>query len=240
MFSKTTNANFKVFGDITYEDLNFANGHLHTLRNKNILSLKLTTSDNTYIRVNKGVVMILVSRDGIDIQSFIINRKLKLKKDVYFNFISVSDESEVSIICDEYVLPLMYLEEGYTYSAISPLLNIAEIYTKFYQEKGVNYTFPGETHPYWELTYVDKGILSTNVGGTDYELKQGDLIFYAPQQFHTQSTLDKNSSSYLTINFNMDFNHNELLCNKVFNIKREAYNVINSLIHELSSDNIYS
>lgn len=240
MFSKTTNPNFKIFGDITYEDLDFSNSKSYSIRNKSIYELKITTSESTYIHVNKGVVMILLSKDGENIESYIINRNLHLKKGVYFNFISISDESEIKILHGYDLLPTKKLEEDYSYSTISPLLNITEIYTKFYQEKGFNYNFLGETHPYWELTYVDKGILSTTVDGVEYELKQGDLIFYAPLQFHTQSTLDKSSSSYLTINFKMDFNHNELLCNKVFNVKRESYNAVKNLIEELSSDDIYS
>lgn len=240
MFNKTTNPSFKDFGNITYEELDLTNSTSFNFNNKSIKNFKLTTTDSTTIHVTKGVVMILVSLDINNIKSFIINRDLKIKKDVYFNFISISDESEVLISSNSTDFPLINLEEEYTYSSISSSLNINEIYTKFYQEKGINYEFQGETHPYWELTYVDKGVLLTTVDNKEYELKQGDLIFYAPLQFHTQSTLDKNSSSYLTVNFNMDFNHYELLCNKVFSLKRESYSVVSNLMKELSNDSIYS
>ena len=73
-----------------------------------------------------------------------------------------------------------------------------------------------------------------------YHLKQGDLIFYAPMQFHTQSTFEKISSSYLTINFKMNFNHADLLCNKIFSLKRDSYFIVTKLIEELSNDNLYS
>lgn len=240
VFNKTTSPSFKYFGSITYKELDLNTSTYYKFSNKKIKNFKLITDDDTIISVSKGVVMILVSLDISSMKSFIINRNITIKKGVYFNFISISDEAEILISsrCNEF--PLVDLEEEYTYSSISSSLNINEIYTKFYQEKGINYNFPGETHPYWELTYVDKGVLSTTVDGKDYELKQGDLIFYAPLQFHTQSTLDKNSSSYLTINFNMDFNHHELLCNKVFNLQRESYSVVSNLIKELSNDSIYS
>ncbi|MEG1312291.1 MAG: AraC family transcriptional regulator [Romboutsia sp.] len=240
MFNKTTNPGFKDFGSITYKKLDLTNATPYKFDNKNIKNFRLTTNDDTIISVSNGVVMIVVSIDTINIKYFIINRNINILKGVYFNLISISDESEILISFDYDTFPSSDLKEEYTYSSISSSLSINEIYTKFYQEKGNNYNFPGETHPYWELTYVDKGVLSTTVDDKDYELKQGDLIFYAPLQFHAQSTLGKNSSSYLTINFNMSFNHHELLCNKVFNLQRESYSVVSNLINELSSNNLYS
>ena len=59
-------------------------------------------------------------------------------------------------------------------------------------------------------------------------------------QFHTQSTFEKISSSYLTINFKMNFNHADLLCNKIFSLKRDSYFIVTKLIEELSNDNLYS
>ncbi|MGL4911120.1 MAG: AraC family transcriptional regulator [Romboutsia sp.] len=240
MFNKTTNPNFKEFGSLVYDDLSLNNSEILNFNTKNVKTLNLVHCDDLFIKVNKGVVMLLVSINGSTIKSFIINRNLNLKKGIYFNLISISEECEVEISHSHKALKSIDLKEDYTYTNISSSLNINEIYTKFYQEKGINYNFPGESHTYWELTYVDKGILSTTVDDKKYELKQGDLIFYAPLQFHTQSTLDQNSSSYLTINFNMDFNHHELLCNKVFNLQRDSHSVVSKLIEELSSDNIYS
>ncbi|MDB8792534.1 AraC family transcriptional regulator [Romboutsia sp. 1001216sp1] len=238
MFIKTTNPAFKNFGELVCENLDRDFSKDINIKNKSIKKLKLTSDNSTFLKVNKGVVMILVSLDGKDIKSFIINRIINLKKGIYFNLISISDESEISIISkDEF--KSINLKEEYTYTKISSSLNIDQIYTKFYQEKGTNYSFAGESHPYWELTYVDKGNLSTNVDGKEYNLKQGDLIFYAPFQFHTQATSD-NISSYLTINFKMDSNDYEVLCNKVFTLERESYNIISKLIEELSNDDIYS
>ena len=239
MFIKTTNTTFKDFGDIIYNDLDFSSSHKINLNNKSIDDIKLVCDDYTFIKVTKGVVMILVSLDGINIKSFIVNRKLHIKNGVYFNFISVSDESSVEIINDA-EFKSFKLKDAFKYSNISSSLDITEIYTKFYQEKGRNYNFSGEKHSFWEFTYVDKGELSTIIDGDEFFLKQGDLIFYAPMQFHTQSTSEHSSCSYLTINFKMDFNQDNLLRNKVFHIQRDSHYVISKLIEELSNDNIYS
>ena len=239
MFIKTSNPAFKDFGDIVYDDIDFSSSHKINLNNKFIDNLKLVTNDYTFIKVTKGVVMILVSFDSNNIKSFIINRSLHLKKGIYFNFISISDEASVEVLTNTEFKSIK-LDNPFNYSNISSSLDISEIYTKFYQEKGTNYNFSGEKHSYWELTYVDKGELLTTIDGVSYHLKQGDLIFYAPMQFHTQSTFEKISSSYLTINFKMNFNHADLLCNKIFSLKRDSYFIVTRLIEELSNDNLYS
>lgn len=239
MFIKTSNPAFKDFGDIIYDDMDFNLSHKINLNNKSIDNLKLVTNDYTFIKVTKGVVMILVSFDSNNIKSFIINRSLHLKKGIYFNFISISDEASVEVLTNTEFKSIK-LDNPFNYSNISSSLDISEIYTKFYQEKGTNYNFSGEKHSYWELTYVDKGELLTTIDGVSYHLKQGDLIFYAPMQFHTQSTFEKISSSYLTINFKMNFNHADLLCNKIFSLKRDSYFIVTKLIEELSNDNLYS
>ena len=239
MFIKTSNPAFKDFGDIIYDDMDFNLSHKINLNNKFIDNLKLVTNDYTFIKVTKGVVMILVSFDSNNIKSFIINRSLHLKKGIYFNFISISDEASVEVLTNTEFKSIK-LDNPFNYSNISSSLYISEIYTKFYQEKGTNYNFSGEKHSYWELTYVDKGELLTTIDGVSYHLKQGDLIFYAPMQFHTQSTFEKISSSYLTINFKMNFNHADLLCNKIFSLKRDSYFIVTRLIEELSNDNLYS
>lgn len=239
MFIKTSSPAFKDFGDIVYDDMDFSSSHKINLNNKSIDNLKLVTNDYTFIKVTKGVVMILVSFDSNNIKSFIINRSLHIKKGIYFNLISISDEASVEVLTNTEFKSIK-LDNPFNYSNISSSLDISEIYTKFYQEKGTNYNFSGEKHSYWELTYVDKGELLTTIDGVSYHLKQGDLIFYAPMQFHTQSTFEKISSSYLTINFKMNFNHADLLCNKIFSLKRDSYFIVTRLIEELSNDNLYS
>ena len=239
MFIKTSSPAFKDFGDIVYDDMDFSSSHKINLNNKFIDNLKLVTNDYTFIKVTKGVVMILVSFDSNNIKSFIINRSLHIKKGIYFNLISISDEASVEVLTNTKFKSIK-LDNPFNYSNISSSLDISEIYTKFYQEKGTNYNFSGEKHSYWELTYVDKGELLTTIDGVSYHLKQGDLIFYAPMQFHTQSTFEKISSSYLTINFKMNFNHADLLCNKIFSIQRDSYFIVTRLIEELSNDNLYS
>ena len=96
------------------------------------------------------------------------------------------------------------MQNPYTYQALVSRMNLKEIFTCFYQVRKSNYIFPGETHDYYELTYIDHGTLDTTVDGQKYRLQKYDLILYYPGQFHTQSTDSQSTCSYLTITFDMD------------------------------------
>ena len=82
--------------------------------------------------------MILVSLDGKDIKSFIINRIINLKKGIYFNLISISDESEISIISkDEFKSINLKEEYTYAYTKISSSLILIKFILSFIKKRGL-------------------------------------------------------------------------------------------------------
>lgn len=246
MFLKTTHIHFEKFGG-TYSNLtNFQLPRSFRTsivdNNKNISTLYHNNTNDLYIECTQGIAMILVSFDANvnSLNSFVINRPLKLKKGTYFNFISLSTKYEVNIYSDDFINSDITLDNIYEYSNIHSSFQINELYTKFYQEKGTNYKFNGDSHNYWELTYVDRGILYTNIDGIDYKLEQGDLIFYSPSQFHTQSTDNNTIASYLTLNFDIKFdNDNIKLSNKVFKTTRNSQSILKNLMYELDSNSLF-
>ena len=58
------------------------------------------------------------------------------------------------------------------------------IVTVHYFEYAKNYVFEGEKHDFWELLYVDKGEVEVMADSTGYRLRQGDMIFHKPDEFH--------------------------------------------------------
>lgn len=246
MFLKTTHIFFEKFGD-AYSNLTNIQIPMSFKvdiidNNKNISTLYYNNSEDVYVECKQGISMILVSFDtnASSLNSFVVNRPIRLKKGVYFNFISLSPKYELSIYSNDVINCNINLDNIYEYSNIHSSFKVNELYTKFYQEKGTNYKFNGDCHNYWELTYLDRGILYTNVDGVDYKLEQGDLIFYSPSQFHTQST-DKNTiASYLTLNFDMKFNTDNIkLSNKIFKTTRKSQSILKNLMYELNSNSLF-
>lgn len=63
-------------------------------------------------------------------------------------------------------------------------LAVPAVVTVHYFEYAKNYVFEGERHDFWELLYVDKGEVEVMAGDTGYCLKQGEMIFHKPGEFH--------------------------------------------------------
>lgn len=64
-------------------------------------------------------------------------------------------------------------------------LSVDYLVTVHYFEYAKDYVFKGERHDFWELLYVDKGEVEVMADDTGYRLKQGDMIFHKPNEFHS-------------------------------------------------------
>ena len=67
---------------------------------------------------------------------------------------------------------------------ISNLLNISEIVTIHYQKLSKTYSYPSESHDFWEIIYCDKNEMFVIADGVTHTLKKGEIIFIAPNKEH--------------------------------------------------------
>ena len=119
-------------------------------------------------------------------------------------------------------------------------IQISSIYTFFYQEKEKGFTFPGESHSPLELTYVDKGALHSVADGKDILLEQGDLVIYAPGQWHMQYADVDMSPSYITITFDLAGEYPQELVNQKFTIPQSAVPALQRMLRELDRLDAFS
>ncbi len=79
-----------------------------------------------------------------------------------------------------------YRRQYFSITPIRPIV-ITELYTIHYFENFKNYYFPGESHDFWELLYVDRGeiIVETNRLEKPVRMDRGDLILHRPNEFHS-------------------------------------------------------
>ncbi|MBQ7097048.1 MAG: helix-turn-helix domain-containing protein [Clostridia bacterium] len=80
-------------------------------------------------------------------------------------------------------------------------INISKIVTMHYFEFDKNFHFPGERHNFWEMVYVDSGNVLITAGKHSHILKQGELIFHKPNEFHSISSDRKTPSNVFVISF---------------------------------------
>lgn len=245
MFNRTTSFIFNKYGEIISE-LNRRQTKLtdSTIRLKEKYIKEYMSYDkDVYVQVHQGIVMLVVSmdEDAAEYEKFVIHRMIKIKAGVKFNFISISASAKIELLHEnkakKVVIPT-FNKVPVTYERLIPTFEIKEIFGYYYQVRNANYVFPGEKHNYWELSFIDNGSLSTNIDGEEFTLNNFDLILYAPHQFHTQSTTNHESCSYLTILFEMDLPDASRITNRVFNAHRDIHNALNNFI-KVSSNEIF-
>lgn len=67
---------------------------------------------------------------------------------------------------------------------LEDILTIHEVYSIHYFEYMCDFSFPGESHDFWEFLCVDKGEVNVFAGKKLHILKRGEIIFHKPNEFH--------------------------------------------------------
>ena len=209
----------------------------------------LRFSCDTYIEVQNGIGVLLVSPDPETgpIEEFGMNQRIHIKPNVYFSFVSSTPELILHLYTkQDCQMDVVTRSTPYIYHPVLPRIRLQNILGYYYRMRTPGYHFKGEQHPFFELTYVDTGILYTEVDGVSYKLGEKDLIIYGPGQFHSQST-ENQTVSYVTIMFSMENISPELpadwysvLTNRVFPYNKKIYTLIKALVQESSSGAPYT
>ena len=242
MLKRTTNYMFQPYGDVFYTMPQY-DKHIATYTKsfaEREFDIVHKSKGNVYLSTLEGIILLAVSRDGKKFEEFVIHRVVRLKPDVYFNIISISNQSTVEIRYNESITEHITMKKKFEYHPIVPKITIEEILSSFYQVRKGNYVFPGEIHEYYELVYIDHGELDTTVENKEYHLKKYDLMLYYPGQFHAQSTESDKTCSYLTITFAMDCKITNELKNKVFHTNKEIYQVLSKYMKAIQSQGYLS
>lgn len=90
-----------------------------------------------------------------------------------------------------------------------------------YNELNKDYVYPGEKHNFWEFLYMDKGEAEINIADRKLVVKQGELVFYSPNEFHSLRANRRVAPNIMIISFDC---------------KSEAMNYFRSKLFKLSDD----
>lgn len=213
------------------------------------LSQFLQFSCDTYIEVQSGIGVLLVSEDpeSGNIAEFGMNHRIHIKPNIHFGFVATTPELIVNLYTQSnYQMDAVTLSTPYEFRTVLPRIRLQNILGYYYRIRTPGYHFTGEQHNFFELTYVDTGVLYTEVDGVSYKLGEKDLMIYGPGQFHSQCT-DNQAVSYVTIMFNMDNISPDLpddwynvLTNRVFHYNKKIYTLIKALVQESSTGAPYT
>lgn len=246
MQKETAGIDFHIFGSV-YKQLDEESSKNLICQTKRVIAQRSLTqflhfSCDTYIEVKSGIGVLLVTQnpDACPIQEFGMNRRIHIKPNVYYAVVSSTPELVYDLYVEkDYSLDIAVLAEPYEFRPVLPKIHIQNILGYYYRIRTPGYSFKGEKHNFFELTYVDTGSMYTVVDDVTYELGEKSMIIYGPGQVHAQYTKEEQSVSYVTILFNMEntspgvaASWYDILINKVFPYNKKIYTLIKTLVQE--------
>lgn len=196
-------------------------------------------AEDTYISSDPGMTVLSVQSAPEVWRDFYLDKAVMVRKGVCFRLCAFQDTSAVHMAS-----PVKPVDLGAqirkTNFSITAGMSLDKILTFFYQEKESGFLFSGESHPVYELTYVDQGSLHSVVDGQDLLLEQGDLMFYGPGQWHMQYSDIHVAPRFLTISFQYAGHDLSSLLNRKFRCSHNILYLLQIMIREQENMDDYS
>ena len=156
-----------------------------------------------WLQSSNGMVVLSVSKDGIAFQHYYLDKLICIHPGIFY-CLSPFQQNHAAAQLFVDTLPDQTGEcRPIDNLHLPQKLWVNSLYTFFYHEKELGFVFPGEAHAVLELTYVDQGTLHSVADGTDLLLEQGDIVIYAPNQWHMQYADMDVAPRYVTISFDL-------------------------------------
>lgn len=89
------------------------------------------------------------------------------------------------------------MKNTYVRTILNNLINVTEIVTMHYYEFDKSFVFKGEQHNFWEVVYVDSGSVEIVRDGEQIILKQGEILFHEPNEFHSLKSYNSSPNIFI-------------------------------------------
>ena len=174
------------------------------------------------------MTVLSVSEDGSAFQRFYLDKPVQVRPGITFCLSPVEESSTAELAAPEAPQVLEYRQVRDELRTL-PSFRVESLYTLFYQEKEKGFFFPGEAHPMVELTYVDRGEVHSVADGENLLLKKGDMVLYAPEQWHMQYADMGEAPRYVTVSFHVEGQLPGQLYNRRLVAPREALELLEQM-----------
>ena len=184
---------------------------------------------------------VLVIRKKNKRSCFYLDKPLILQPDTVFAIVPYQQECSVRFsMPTEAKLERLERVDRVDDLKITDRFHLGELYTLFYREVESGFFFKGEDHSMYELTYVDRGHLHCVVDGNGFELKQGQLMLFMPNQWHMQYTDLEDTARFLTITFDLSSQLPMNFSGRVFDLSSTESPLLSRILREVELDDPYS
>lgn len=121
---------------------------------------------------------------------------------------------------------------GFIHHELQEVIRIDSIISIHYFEFVSGFIYDGERHDFWELVYADKGETEIITQNQRFTLKQGEIIFHKPDEYHNIHA-DKNTApNIVIITFDCKSKHIEYLNNKIITLDAQERELLSQTVKE--------
>jgi len=192
-----------------------------------------------YLEPQEGTGVIFAETDLLPMKSFLLDKPIVLEPGCRFCILPYYCAFQCLMAAPD-TREVIRSESVLTAEGIYPNILAERVNTVLYQERTGGFSFKGERHPYWELTYMDVGSMICTVDGRKYELKKGDMMFFAPMQYHAQSGTGGEPLAFLTVTFEVSRGDLKLLADRILHADADMYRTMKLILSEYREDSMYS
>ncbi len=123
-------------------------------------------------------------------------------------------------------------DSRYVHYHLKEELSIESLITFYYMETGKNFYTSGEKHDFWEMVYVDKGEVEVATDSNRFELSQGDMIFYKPNEFHGGQAKTGNALNLVIVSFECQSSCMTFFEGKSFRLEEDERMILSIVVKE--------
>lgn len=234
MIMSTSNSYFYKYGE-TYEDYtgnkkSYPNNYMMEIKDKHI-SYFMKTTEDVYIKPMFGTLVLVITdslKDKYD--SFVFQKIIKIKKGMYFNFISLTDLSKIELNFDKKcIIENIFLDSVFQLPKIKPAFTINELITDYINAfKNQKITFYEDIH-YYRILYLFSGTIQI-FGKIQIRLHAQQLILLPP--CFSQKEEISGHCTFLTILLDLDTLDKDMILKPVYVEQKEIQNFIQNSLEE--------
>ena len=236
MIRNLNQLSFKQYGLVAPEKTPADAAHAARMQQKRALDWSMRTVyravSDVWVRFSGGMTALSVSTDALTYQSFYLDKLVCIRAGVYFYLAPVrGDEAAAQIWSDTAPEIISGAADRGEYD-LRDNLHVTQICTFFYHEKERGFFYAGEAHSVLELTYVDQGTMHSVADGRDLTLEQGDMVVYAPDQWHMQYADIDAAPRYVTISFEVSGGSLQMLFDRKIRLPQSAVTLLQQMLRE--------
>ena len=122
----------------------------------------------------------------------------------------------------------------YQFKPFAPVFRITNLINVSYHDLPENFTYPEESHDFWELSYVDRGSIVEQQEGESYLVKAGEMLLCKPNAPHSCQAWQNSRASVVDVEFSLAGSLPENFESRILILSEEEKHCMETIVREAS------